>query len=312
MNESHATILIVDDEDIIRYALQKKLSRIGYNVISLEKAEDVLYLVKNGGQKIDLIITDIKLRKMDGIELLRRIRNLDDPIPVMIITGHGNVEDAIRALRFGASDFIRKPFDINEIASSVRAILRSRDEKELADNFSQYADFEKAEFRIPPDISIINPLAYRLTRNLVASGLCNNNTSENLSLALVEAISNAMYHGTLEISSDIREEGGIKKFNEEVERRKNDSAYMNRFIKISYHLTKEYVEYIIEDEGPGFNYHSLPDPRDPENFFKESGRGLLIIRIHMDEVEWVGRGNIVRLKKNKIERNGIKYQEEIL
>lgn len=305
MNESVSTILIVDDEDVIRYALQKKLSRIGYNVISLEKAEDVLYLLKNGGQRIDLIITDIKLRKMDGIELLRRVKNLETPIPVMIITGHGNVEDAIRALRFGASDFIRKPFDINEIASSVRSILRNRYEKEQTDSFSQYALYEKAVYRIPPDPTIISPIAYRLTMNLAPSGLCSTTTAENIALALTEALSNAIYHGTLEISSEIKSQGGIRKFNEEVEARRGDDRYRNRSVTISYELTRDYVEYVLEDQGPGFNYRSLPDPRDPENFFKDSGRGLLIIRIHMDEVEWSGMGNVIRLKKFKVERNDI-------
>ena len=71
MNNNGAKILVVDDEEVIRYSLQKKLSRLGYKVISMEKAEDVLYLLKNG-EKLDLIITDIKLRKMDGIELLKR------------------------------------------------------------------------------------------------------------------------------------------------------------------------------------------------------------------------------------------------
>jgi DNA-binding response OmpR family regulator len=303
MGGNPQTILIVDDEDIIRYALQKKLSRIGYNVISLEKAEDVLYLIKNGEQKIDLIITDIKLRKMDGIELLRRIKNLEEPIPVMIITGHGNVEDAIRALRFGAIDFIRKPFDINEIASSVRSIFRSRHEKEMTDNFSQYALYEKSVYKIPPDPAIINPISYRLTRNLTSSGLCNHTTTENIALALTEALSNAFYHGTLEISSDIKSQGGIKMFNEEVEARRNSEKFKSRFLTINYELTREYVEYILEDMGPGFDYNALPDPRDPENFFKESGRGLLIIRIHMDEVVWEGRGNVIRLKKHRVERN---------
>jgi DNA-binding response OmpR family regulator len=303
MNDNQPTVLIVDDEDVIRFALQKKLTRIGYNVISLEKAEDVLYLIKNGDHKIDLIITDIKLRKMDGIELLRRIKSLDEPIPVLIITGHGNVEDAVKALRFGASDFIRKPFDINEISSSVRTILRSRKEQKLVDNYLQYVDYEKSTYSIPVDPTIINAISYKLTKNLVPSGLCNISTAENITLALVEAISNAMFHGALEISSDVKNNGGIKIFNEEIEKRKNDEHYVNRKITVKYELTRDYVEYFIEDDGPGFNHKALPDPRDPENFFKSSGRGLLIIRIHMDEVGWNDVGNVIRLKKYRVDRN---------
>jgi CheY-like chemotaxis protein len=304
MNNNGAKILVVDDEEVIRYSLQKKLSRLGYKVISMEKAEDALYLLKNG-EKLDLIITDIKLRKMDGIELLRRIHGLDEPIPVLIITGHGNVEDAIKALRYGASDFIRKPFDINDVASSVRIILNRKHEKKLAESFAHFVVYEKGCYRIPIDESIINAMSYNLTKNLVPSGICNSTTAENISMALQEAISNAMYHGCLEISSSIREDYGIKGFNDEIEKRKADERYMDRHVTITYELNKEYVEYIIEDEGPGFDYNNLPDPRDPENFFRNSGRGLLIIRIHLDEVSWNGRGNVLRLRKYRVERNDV-------
>jgi len=300
MNDVATKILVVDDEEVIRYTLQKKLSRLGYNVVSMEKAEDALYLLKNG-ERVDLIITDVKLRKMDGIELLRRINSQDESIPVLIITGHGNVEDAIRALLYGASDFIRKPFDINDVAASVRDILKRKKEKKLAESFARYIEYEKGRISIPVDVSLIDNISYYLTKNLAAMGLFNRTTSENMALALQEAISNAMLHGNLEISSAIREDGGLKAFNEEVEKRKMDERYKNRVVNINYELTGEYAEYIIEDEGPGFDYTALPDPRDPENFFRNSGRGLLIIRIHMDEVEWNDSGNVLRLRKNRIE-----------
>ena len=304
MSENGSKILVVDDEEIIRFTLQKKLSRLGYNVISMEKAEDVLYLLKQG-ETVDMIITDIKLRKMDGIELLQRINGQDEPIPVLIITGQGNVEDAIKALRFGASDFIRKPFDINEVASSVRTILKRKLEKKIAENIAGYIAEENAVFHIPIDTNIINTVSYHLTKNLHSSGICNNTTAENISLALQEAISNAMFHGNLGILSSIKDDGGLKGFNEEIEKRKHEDKYKGRLVKIYYKLTNEFVEYRIEDEGDGFDHNSLPDPRDPENFFKNSGRGLLIIKIHMDEVEWNEKGNILTMKKYKIERNDV-------
>ncbi len=297
------TILVVDDEEIIRITIQKKLSRIGFNVISFEKGEDLLYYLKNADHKADLIITDIKLRKMDGIELLRRINSMDEPIPVLIISGHGNVEDAIRALRYGASDYIRKPFDINDLTSSVRTILKRKFEKKLSDNLAKYKQYEKTVLEIPNDGDLINTISFNFTKDLVSAGLFNYTTSENISLSLQEAISNAMFHGNFEIDSSLRDKGGMKEFNNEIENRKLLSPYKDRIVKITYELTPDYVFYEIEDQGPGFDYRTLPDPRDPENFFKNSGRGLLIIRIHMDEVSWHERGNIIRMKKYKVNRN---------
>lgn len=306
--EAHGkhTVVLIDDEEVIRYSLQKKLSRFGYHVISLERAEDALFLLKNEKDSIDVIITDVKLPKMDGIELLRHINIMDDPIPVLIITGQGNIEDAIKALRYGARDFVRKPFDINEVASIVRGIIKSEDEKQVSTSYGRYLQYDKQIFKLPVDITASNVISHKLTENLHSMGLCNQTTAGNLSLALHEAISNAMYHGNLEIPSIIREDTGIRGFNEEVEKRKNDEQYGNRMVTIQYELTSEFVEYIVEDEGPGFDYTTIPDARDPENFFKNSGRGLLIIRIHFDEVEWNTTGNRIRLRKNKVETNHYK------
>ena len=294
------TILVVDDEEVIRTTIQKKLSRSGYNVISFENSEDLLCYLKNPEHKADLIITDIKLHKMDGIELLRRINGMDESIPVLIISGHGDVEDAIKALRYGASDYIRKPFDIDDITSSVKTILKRKFEKRLSENFTKFKLSEKSVFEIPNDTDLINTVSFNFTKDLTPAGLFDYTTSGNIYLSLQEAITNAMFHGNFEVDSSVRDSGGVKEFNNEINRRKTLSPYKDRTVKITYELTPDYVFYEVTDQGPGFDYRLIPDPKDPENFFKNSGRGILIIRLHMDEVTWNEKGNIIRMKKYKV------------
>lgn len=301
LDQKKANILVVDDEEIIRLTLQKMLSRLDYNVVLFEKAEEVLTYIKNEEGEVDLIITDINLKKMEmnGLELLRHIKGIDDSIPVVIISGYGNVEDAIEALRYGARDFIRKPFVMEDVVGPVKSILRGKDEQILIENFAKYIENQTALYKLPVEASIINAISCKLTEGLVGGQICDHPTAENITLALREAISNAMFHGNFEISSEIRETGGIKQFNEEIAKRKELEPYKDRLVTINFKQTQEYVEYIIEDEGPGFDYKSLPNPKDPENFFKNSGRGLLIIGIHLDEISWNDKGNIIYLKKYK-------------
>ena len=155
----------------------------------------------------------------------------------------------------------------------MRVILNRKHEKQLAERFVRYVVYEKSCYRIPIDDTIITAISYHLTKDLVPSGLCNNTTAENIALALQEAITNAMFHGCLEVSSSIREEHGIKGYNDEIEKRKADDRYRDRHVTISYELNRDYVEYMIEDEGPGFDYNALPDPRDPGKFFQEQRAG---------------------------------------
>jgi DNA-binding response OmpR family regulator len=303
------TILVVDDEEVIRTTIQKKLNRDGYNVISFETSEDLLSYLKNPNPKADLIITDIRMPQMDGIELLRRINSLDEPIPVLIISGHGDVEDAIKALRYGASDYIRKPFDIGDITSAVKVILKRKLEKKLSENFAKFKLSEKSVLEIPNDTDLINTVSYNFTKDLAPAGLFDNTTTENISLSLQEAIANAMFHGNFEIDSALRESGGIKEFNNEINKRKVLSPYKDRTVKVTYELTPDYVVYEITDQGPGFDYQIMPNPEDPENCLKNSGRGILIIRLNMDEVTWHDKGNIIRMKKYKTKNNSYKKGE---
>jgi DNA-binding NtrC family response regulator len=103
------TILLVDDEADIREVLNISLSDIGYEVLTAENGANALNIFKN--TDIPVVITDIKMPGIDGIELLRKIKREKPDTEVIMLTGHGDLDLAIKSLKYEATDFITKPID---------------------------------------------------------------------------------------------------------------------------------------------------------------------------------------------------------
>ncbi|HXN18939.1 MAG TPA: sigma-54 dependent transcriptional regulator [Candidatus Binatus sp.] len=116
-----ATILIVDDESGIRESLGALLRDEGYEVEAVASGEECLERI--GRRKFDLILLDVWLKKMDGLETLEQIQTRDDAPMVVMISGHGNIETAVRATKLGAFNFIEKPLSLDTVILVVRNSL---------------------------------------------------------------------------------------------------------------------------------------------------------------------------------------------
>lgn len=116
-----ANILIIDDEKAIRAALRDILEHEKHKVEEAEDGAAGLAAAKKGN--FDVVLCDIKMPKMDGLEVLEKLQAHDDDLPVVMISGHGTIDTAVDALKKGAFDFIQKPPDINRILVSVRNAL---------------------------------------------------------------------------------------------------------------------------------------------------------------------------------------------
>ena len=119
-----ATIFFVDDDPKAGELFRRFCRGDGINVVSFH--DPAVALDAFSRQACDLLITDLKMPSMDGIELLQAIRKLDSDLPVILITGYSTVDNAIEALRLGASDFIKKPYDPEELVHQVRLLLDNR------------------------------------------------------------------------------------------------------------------------------------------------------------------------------------------
>ena len=126
-------ILIVDDEKNIRLTLSQALETLGAEIDTAANGEEALAKLK--GREFGLILLDIRMPGMDGMEVLRRVREIRPDIRIIMITAYGTIESAVEALKLGAVDFLQKPFDPEEIRELVsRVIDRDRlDEHKLID-----------------------------------------------------------------------------------------------------------------------------------------------------------------------------------
>ena len=121
-----SNILLIEDEDSIRRVLKKVLQEDNqsYKFTEATDGQEGISAIKK--QEFDLILCDIKMPKKDGIEVLDFIRNHTPTTPVVMISGHGNLETAVKAMRMGAFDYISKPPDLNHLLSTVRSALQSK------------------------------------------------------------------------------------------------------------------------------------------------------------------------------------------
>ena len=122
-----ATVLVVDDERNIRRTLDMVLSGEGYRVLEAESAEKALETLGNPSQPVDLVILDLKLPGMDGLEALGRLRadEATRDLPVVVISGHATVHDAVAAIKLGATDFFEKPLNRERVLISVMNSIRA-------------------------------------------------------------------------------------------------------------------------------------------------------------------------------------------
>ena len=117
-------ILVVDDEQPLRDALERALKTERYEVETLENGALALERMKTGGNEIDAIVLDVLMPGIDGLEVCRRLRVSGDKTPVLMLTARVEVEDRVAGLDAGADDYVTKPFDLEELLARLRALLR--------------------------------------------------------------------------------------------------------------------------------------------------------------------------------------------
>ncbi len=166
--KTKARILVVDDEPNARSGLEKLLRQDGYEV---DVADDgVAALAIAGDRPPDLVVTDLKMPRMDGVELLKHLRAQDVDLPVLMVTAFGDVSSAVKAMRAGAEDYLTKPVDFDALSLAIERSLARRDLKVEAENLRRQLrerDGEGVEGLIGASPAMQK--VYRLARQVAAA-----------------------------------------------------------------------------------------------------------------------------------------------
>jgi serine/threonine-protein kinase RsbW len=261
-------ILIVDNNDELRAILEAALGGLGHEAVVTGDRDEALN--RDDLDQFDLIISDLTVDAQPSDEASGQAtdkllhRHLLTPV-----TSNAAELVIVKAFKMVAANYLRLPYNRDELREIVEQTLsyklRYVDDPSLLSH-----THEKIEFELPSDVALMNGVLQYLLERVAKMGHISIEGS-HLFVALDEAFVNAVKHGN-----------------------KNDPT---KLVRVGAELSPKEACFTVEDEGEGFDVQTIPDPRDPANLFKSSGRGVLLMYNIMDEVEYNAQGNRVKMVK---------------
>jgi CheY-like chemotaxis protein/anti-sigma regulatory factor (Ser/Thr protein kinase) len=277
--------------------MQMVLEKDGFLVRTVGDGNDAMESIRADPPL--LVVTDLQMPEMSGLELVAAVKANNPSIPVILTTSQGSEEIAAKALREGASSYVPKR-DLNStLIQVVRQVLSVNQATQSVKEVAQFAIESTITLCLENEEQLVPKVIARLELPMVELGLFDEGERMQIAMALDEALLNAMIHGNLEVSSELRQTDDGKPYSDLIMQRRSQSPYKDRRVIVHMHASLESATIVIRDDGPGFDCEALRDPTDPENLERAGGRGLLLINAFMDEVRHNEKGNEITMIKRK-------------
>jgi CheY-like chemotaxis protein len=295
-------ILVVDDSPVDQRLAGKLLTKRTDPVYGDEPTGLTVEYASNGREALEMIareapdavLTDLQMPEMNGLALVLQVRIRHPFLPVILMTGHGSEDLAVQALRGGAASYVPKRELARDLLHTVEEVIETSQAKRSHHRLMECLTQTESQFVLDNDPALIPPLVGHLKDNVFRMSGSDDTGLIQLTVALREALLNAMEHGNLELDSVLREQDDSS-YHQLGQRRRKQKPYADRRVYVHARESPREAVYVIRDEGPGFNTANLPDPTDPANLEKRSGRGLLLMRTFMTEVFHNDKGNEITL-----------------
>ncbi|MEZ6067959.1 MAG: ATP-binding protein [Planctomycetaceae bacterium] len=294
-------ILVVDDSPMDRRLVTGMLNKHGGWKAETAENGQIAYSALRADDLPDIVLTDMQMPEMNGLELVRAIKRDFPSLPVVLMTAQGR-SPGRQGVASRADSYVPKSLLADELLEIIDRVLALAGERRTQQDLMQHMQSMQCSFTLNNDPKLLTSLVAYLQGIIHDTQLFGEAERLRVGVALEEALLNAAYHGNLEVSSSLRETDHSAYY-DLARRRAETPPYSSRTISIQVHICPEGVDYEIRDQGPGFDPTKLPDPTDPANLERPCGRGLLLMRTFMDDVEFNDKGNCVKMRK-KTRRNG--------
>ncbi|MFO0826500.1 MAG: response regulator, partial [Gemmataceae bacterium] len=228
------TILVVDDSQLEQRFVAKLLETHGGMRTAFAR-NGVEALAAMGTEPPAVVLTDIDMPQMDGLTLVEKIRSQFPQVPVVLMTGHGSERLAVEALKAGAADYVPKQALTHDLISVLERVLSLRLAETRRFRVLAGLTHRSSQFVLESDPSLVPPLVALLRDDMIEIGLCDISSATRAGIALEEALLNAMYHGNLEVSSELRENGDDA-FHKLAAERRTQGPYQSRRVRVKAEL----------------------------------------------------------------------------
>jgi CheY-like chemotaxis protein len=295
------SVLVVDDSPIDRVLVEgilRKDSRM--KVRQANSGASALAAI--GDDPPDIVVTDLQMPEMDGLQLVTATRIHFPRVPVVLITAHGSEELAVRALEQGAASYVPKSQLAASLLGAVDQVLELARGDRGYEALTQAMDYAEFRFRAENDFAATDRLVELIQQLAGSVGVCDTGGQVRLGMALEEAFRLAILRGNLEMTPEmlLAATGHGEQARDWLDKRRQAEPYASRRLRIQVRVTPEEARFVITHEGPPLALAETADAvADHPALENMSDRSVILMRAFLDEVQFEPDGQTMTLVKRR-------------
>jgi YesN/AraC family two-component response regulator len=288
-------VLLVEDDPASMSYLEVLMKKEGHDYRKASDGKSGLKMFHEFAP--DIVLSDINMSHMTGLEMVERIRQAQPGVIIIMLTAYNSEEYVIAAMKVGANNYLKKPVSRNSLISLLRKYDKLIHARLVKSSICSYQSEHLFSLCFDTNLEIIPSVVNYLVQE--TAELFNEEEKLDIKLGLGELILNAVEHGNMRISYDEK--------NAAIEADRLQDLYQQKleaikctdsYVEVVYSEKEGKSQWVIKDQGDGFDPSKIPNPISPDGIMRLHGRGIFICKFQFDEMEYLGKGNIVRVIKN--------------